>query len=82
MDDISPLRQVNDVRAVPISFQFNWEEDITRMGFTAENLDRVVPEAVKHEEGVPVGINYAELVPVLWSAVRELTARLEAVEKA
>ena len=43
----------------------------------------VVPEVVSlDEDGEPSGINYGALVPVLWGAVRELSARLEALEAA
>jgi hypothetical protein len=54
-----------------------------RIGFIAEQLDLVVPEAVCYstDDDTPDGISYAELTAILWGAVRNLNARIEQLEQ-
>lgn len=74
------LAQVLDERVTPLAYtHLNGDR---HLGFVAEDMQDVVPEAVKPDYQGDPGINYGALVPVLWSAVRELSARLEALEKA
>lgn len=56
----------------------------TEIGFTAEAMDQVVPEVVARvrESGEPWGINYQNLVAVLWGATRSLDARVKQLEAA
>jgi hypothetical protein len=78
----SPLSKVLDTRATPYSYVLTAESK-PDIGFTAEDMVSVVPEAVWHNDaGEPYAINYSALVPVLWGAVRELSARLQALEGA
>jgi hypothetical protein len=75
------LAQVLDERATPLAFSYNATPG-RHLGFVAEDMAQVVPEVVTRDEtGDPQGIHYGGLVPVLWSALREVTARLEDVER-
>jgi hypothetical protein len=76
------LAQVLDERVAPLTFRYT--TDPTRhLGFVAEDMLRVVPEAVTLDDmGDPQGIHYGALVPILWGAVRELSARLAVLENA
>jgi hypothetical protein len=76
------LAKVVDERVTPISFDLNGNPG-RHLGFTAEDMQHVVPEVgTRDRVGELEGINYHALVPVLWGAVRELSARLKALEAA
>lgn len=69
----------------PVKFAWKKDSDQTaKYGFLAQELLDVVPEVVDvpKEEGAYMGVNYAELVPVLVKAVQELTARVAELEEA
>lgn len=71
----------------PVNFNFIGE-DRTVDGFLAHEIQAIVPEAVVGEkdavddDGNPIyqGIDQSKLVPVLVAAIKELTARIEALE--
>jgi len=77
------LKQLN-----PVRFNFIADPDTTVDGFLAHEAQAVVPEAVTgakdaiDDEGNPdyQGIDQSKLVPLLVSAVQELTAKVEALE--
>jgi hypothetical protein len=54
--------------------------------FMADEVDAVLPHAaikgVGEDEGRPVALHPHHLIAVLWAAVQQLTARLEALEGA
>lgn len=54
------------------------------LGFTAEDMAKVVPEAVALTDTgtgpAPAGITYTSLVPLLWGAVQSLQQRLATLE--
>jgi hypothetical protein len=84
--DLVPLDQgvalatVMDERVAPVGFRYEWEDE-RRVGFVAEDMVRVVPEAVALDDnGDPHSIHYGALVPVLWGAIRELSAQVEALK--
>ncbi|MEL6852536.1 MAG: tail fiber domain-containing protein, partial [Bacteroidota bacterium] len=86
-EDIRPLtaglEKVMEMQAV----QYRWKdqpESPEKIGFIAQDLQQVVPEVVHTPENVEdhLGVNYAELVPVLVKAIQEQQARIEALEAA
>lgn len=82
LDQSAALEQVLDTRATPIAFSY-LQTDTRHLGFVAEDMVQVVPEVVAlDDDGDPCSINLGALVPVLWSAVRELSDRLERLENA
>ena len=51
-------------------------------GLIAEEVHKVLPEVVKlDQEGLPEGVSYTKLVPILIKAVQELQARVEQLEQ-
>jgi hypothetical protein len=69
------LGQVLQLR--PITFLWNDQDDRrTHIGLIAQEVDRVIPEAVEHpsREDEPLGLNYSSLVPVLIKAIQEQQA--------
>ena len=50
-----------------------------QIGFTAEDMEAIVPEVVAHDEqDLPATVAYDNLVAVLWGALREYVARTDA----
>ena len=83
---IARLKQIK-----PSTFNFISEPDRSCEGFIAHELAEIVPNAVSGEkdamrdDGVkidPQGVDFGRVVPLLVSAVQELTAKVEALENA
>lgn len=49
-------------------------------GFMADEMNKVCPEVIAMSDGEPSGVNYTQLVPILWSAVRNLNDRIAKLE--
>ena len=50
------------------------------IGMDAEELETVLPEAVRHDPDGRMGINYSAIVPVLIEAFKEQQARIDELE--
>ena len=62
------LETVNKLRGV----KFDWKDSgKPSVGLIAEEVEKVIPEVVAHNEGSATGVNYASLVGVLVEAVKE-----------
>ena len=69
------LDTVNKLRGV----RFDWKDSgKPSVGLIAEEVEKVVPEVVAHNEGSATGVNYASLVGVLVEAVKEQQAQHQA----
>lgn len=75
---------LNDVLALrPVSYEYKKGErragdDNRYLGFIAEEMIDVIPEVVEIDsEGLPGGIDYAKLAPVLTKAIQELYQSLQ-----
>ena len=57
-------------------------EDVSRSFMIAQDVQAVLPEAVSvdADEAQTLGLRYSETIPLLVAAIKELTARLEALE--
>ena len=54
-----------------------------RVGFVAEEWAEALPEAVsRNADGEPDGMSYEAVTPILFAALKELLARVEALEAA
>lgn len=51
-----------------------------RLAFSANELEKVLPEAIRHEPDGKTGINYNAIVPLLVEALKEQQARIERME--
>ena len=47
-----------------------------QMGLLAQNVEKVVPEAVNEKDGYK-GVDYARLVPLLIESIKELKKEIE-----
>ena len=74
----------------PSRFNFIADADTTVDGFLAHEVQAVVPEAIQgtkdavDDDGNPVyqGIDQSKLVPLLVATIKELEARITALENA
>ena len=74
------LSTVNKLNAI----RYTWKDerdDKKHIGFSAQDVLELVPEAVYGSEEEEYGISYGKLVPVLVEAIKELTAEVEALKK-
>ena len=68
------LETVNKLRGV----KFNWKDSgKPSVGLIAEEVEKVVPEVVAHNEGNATGVNYASLVGVLVEAFKEQEVKMQ-----
>jgi hypothetical protein len=78
-------RGLSDVLALrPVQFRYGHlgKEAPTQLGFIAQEVQAVVPEAVSELTDGVLGVAESTLIPVLVKAVQELTARLAVLEGA
>ena len=72
----SATEMLNQLRGV----KFTWKEnDEKSVGVIAQEVEAILPELVKGEEGKK-SVNYSGLIGVLVEAVKELSARVEELE--
>jgi hypothetical protein len=96
-DDISDTYGLNLVQSIPAR-SFRWREDSGRAdgvrhhGFIAQEVaERLQAAGIAHED-LPIvkhdtehdeyGLATGELIPILWTAVQELSAKVAALEAA
>ncbi|MEY3444374.1 MAG: hypothetical protein RLZZ519_2655 [Bacteroidota bacterium] len=68
----------------PMSYHYNFEGDSNtkkHIGLIAEEVLKLVPEAVAEEDGKCLGLDYSSLVPVLINAIQEQQAQIDAQNK-
>ena len=80
-DDVKPLRNalktVNSLKAV----NFTWKKDGSKdFGFLAQDLAKVVPQAVHGNETGLFGVDYGRLTAVLVSAIQEQSLEIAALK--
>lgn len=66
----------------PVRFDYNEDEsdDSKRMGFVAQEVLPVIPEVVTGEENTFYGLSATELIPTMVNAIKELSAKVEALQ--
>jgi hypothetical protein len=82
------LEQINAIQ--PVEYTLKSEPDHKKIGFLAQQVLPLVPESVfdtgEHIEGEPedaptkLGMEYVALIPVLVNAVKELSAKCDALQ--
>ena len=74
------LSEVVQLEPVRFDYKDDESEDSKRIGFIAQQVKPVIPEAVTGSEETFYGMSAAELVPVLVNAIKQLEARVAALE--
>lgn len=82
--NILPLTYgLNEImRLEPVSY--NWKDNTggNKIGLIAQEVRKIIPQVVVGDESKEnIGMNYAELVPVLINAVKELKTELDVTRK-
>ncbi|MEC7754272.1 tail fiber domain-containing protein [Roseivirga sp. UBA1976] len=75
----SGLAMVNSLRGV----RYNWKDTSrpeNKIGFIAQEVEKVAPELVITKEDGFKAVNYGEMTALLVEAVKELTAQVEALK--
>lgn len=66
----------------PVSYNWRTGSDENKIGLIAQEVQQLVPEVVKGDEQQELlGMNYAELVPVLINAIKEQQQQIDKIEK-
>ncbi len=63
---------------------YNWKDQLStrKVGLIAQEVRRIIPEVVMgNEKSESLGMNYAELVPVLINAIKELKEEVDALRR-
>ena len=63
------LDKINKIKVV----EFDWANEIHDIGIIAEQLAKIIPEAVWYKDGVIEGIKPLTMIAVLTKAIQELT---------
>jgi len=73
------LELLQDV--TPVYYSYNADPRASRhIGLLAQEVEKVYPECVQHTPTGHLGVVYQELIPVLLASIKELTARVAALE--
>ena len=73
------IQKVATLRAVTGRFKTD-AEGFSRAFLIAQDVQKVLPEAVDSEDPERLGVRYTDTIPLLVAAIQELTTRLEALE--
>lgn len=74
---LSNVLQINPVR---FDYKTDDSEGSKRLGFIAQQLQPVIPESVGGNEETFYGVSATELIPALVNSIKELNAKVEALE--
>ena len=82
-DIIEPItdasNKVGSLRAVIGKFKTD-PEDTRRTFLIAQDVQKVLPEAVNTDKNGHLGLNYTDTIPLLVAAIQELKAELDAIK--
>jgi hypothetical protein len=75
------ISKVSSLRGVIGNFVKDFDPTLARQPFLiAQDVDKVLPEAVVKANPDQWGVNYTQVIPLLVAAIQELTTRVEALE--
>tara|TARA_Y100000310_G_C20425197_1_gene688707 strand:- start:63 stop:842 length:780 start_codon:yes stop_codon:yes gene_type:complete len=75
------INKVKTLRAVIGKYKTD-EEDKRRSFLIAQDVQEVLPEAVNSTNPDDLGLQYTEVIPLLVASIKELSAKVEALENA
>jgi len=80
----SPLEKINKIKGVT----FNWNDEYSEklktkndIGVIAQDVEQVLPETVITRESGIKAVNYDKLIPLLIESVKELSRKIDNLEK-
>lgn len=83
--DIKPIDNALDIVEKLQGVHFNWKEnDEKSIGYIAQDVEKILPEMVKEKTHFDKGefktVNYAAMVSIMGEAIKELSAKVGALE--
>lgn len=82
-DIIEPIEngveKLSSLRSIIGKFKTD-QDDVRRIFLIAQDVQKVLPEAICTDPNGYLGINYQDLIPVLVAAIQELSAEVEALK--
>jgi hypothetical protein len=81
----NPMVKVMALRGVRYTWndeasKFGFNKDESQIGVVAQDVEAVLPEAVKYRDGYRL-VSYDRLVPLLVEAIKTLNEKIEKLEK-
>ena len=76
---INPLEKIISLRAGTSRYKTD-SEDISRSFLIAQDVQKVLPEAVSVDEDGILGLRYTEVIPLMIAAIQELNAKITELE--
>jgi hypothetical protein len=78
--DLSATSSLDKIMALrPVTYQWiatSTDGGRTHLGFLAQEVQQVVPEAVYGEASTTFGVNYSEFIPLLTKGIQELNGKI------
>lgn len=75
------LSKINQLDPVRFDYAEDESEDSQRIGFVAQQVQPVIPEAVTGTQDTYFGVSATELIPVMINAIKELSAKVVLLEQ-
>jgi len=80
--NIEPIENILPAVLQMQGVSFDWKKDedegLTNYGFIAEDVDKILPNLVSHdEEGKALGIQYSKMTAVLLEAIKEQQIQID-----
>tara|TARA_R100000278_G_scaffold17949_2_gene17949 strand:- start:1594 stop:2469 length:876 start_codon:yes stop_codon:yes gene_type:complete len=83
-DNIKPITNSNSIIKSLNGYEFDWKEEATKEGHSygviAQEVEKVMPEAVKKNSNNYLAVDYIQLIPVLIEEIKSLNNRIEILE--
>jgi len=78
----SPLDKINKIGG----YEFDWNENQQvysghDVGVIAQEIEEIIPEAVKDRDGGYKGVQYEKIIPLLIEGIKELDKKIKHIEK-
>jgi hypothetical protein len=74
------LAEIMQIAPVRFDYKNDSSDESKRIGFIAQNVLNVIPEAVSGTESTFYGLSATELIPALVNAVKQLSTKVETLE--
>lgn len=87
--DISPIKNANEIINGLQGVTYSWKteeykdkkfSDQTQIGFIAQEVEKILPEAVSKDLNGDYAVNYIEIIPVLTEALKSQNTRINELE--
>lgn len=87
--DIQPIKNANEIINGLQGVTYNWKKDEFKsknfsaqqqLGFIAQEVEKVLPQAVTKDANGDYAVNYIEIIPVLTEAMKAQNEKIDALE--